>query len=219
MKTRTFFIICLLFLATDCKKDEPATIPVLSTCSLTDKSATAATFEINIASDGGAKITSCGICWSTTAKPTIADSTTVCGTGTGQFVSSLSGLTPGTTYYVRAYASNSAGTAYGDYISFSTFLGPVPLVTTGKAEMILRLGLILKGTVNANGLSTTVTFEYGTTTSYGRSVTAIQSPVEGDSIIHVSALVGYDRPWPILFRVKAKNSNGVVYGTGKSFKP
>lgn len=74
----------------------------------------------NITSDGGAIVTARGVCWSTSSNPTDADSKTEDGTGTGIFTSSISGLTVGTTYYLRAYAINSAGTAYGNEISFTT---------------------------------------------------------------------------------------------------
>ena len=71
----------------------------------------------------------------------------------------------------------------------------------------------LNGTVNANGLSTTVTFEYGTTTSYGSTVTANQSPVTGNSITNVSADISGLTPCTTYhFRVKAENSEGTVYG-------
>jgi hypothetical protein len=79
--------------------------------------------------------------------------------------------------------------------------------------------LVLNGTVNANGASTTVNFEYGTTSSYGSTVAASPSTVEGDSISSVSVAVGYYGSWPVFFRVKAKNFYGVVYGTGKTFEP
>ena len=75
----------------------------------------------NITSDGGSNITARGVCWSTSANPTIALPTkTVDGTGTGIFTSSITGLTPNTTYHVRAYATNSVGTAYGSDIEFTT---------------------------------------------------------------------------------------------------
>jgi hypothetical protein len=74
----------------------------------------------NVTLAGWASVTSKGVCWSTSADPTIADSCTVDGTGTGEFTSSITGLSPATTYHVRAYATNTAGTAYGDDVTFST---------------------------------------------------------------------------------------------------
>ncbi|NVO03228.1 MAG: T9SS type A sorting domain-containing protein [Bacteroidetes bacterium] len=61
-----------------------------------------------------------GVCWNTLGSPSISDSKTSDGTGTGEFTSSISGLSPGTTYYLRAYATNSSGTAYGNEVSFTT---------------------------------------------------------------------------------------------------
>jgi len=66
-----------------------------------------------VTTDGGAPITARGICWSTNQNPTIADIKTTNGTGTGNFTSSITGLSNNTTYYVRAYATNAIGTAYG----------------------------------------------------------------------------------------------------------
>ena len=74
----------------------------------------------NITSDGGAAITSRGVCWGTTANPTTANSKTTDGTGIGAFTSSLIGLIAGTTYYVRSYATNTVGTAYGNEVYFNT---------------------------------------------------------------------------------------------------
>jgi len=73
-----------------------------------------------ITSDGGAAVTQRGIAYSTSPNPDISSSTTTNGTGTGIFSSALSGLTPGTAYYVRAYAINSVGTAYGAQVNFTT---------------------------------------------------------------------------------------------------
>jgi hypothetical protein len=74
----------------------------------------------NITSDGGATVTSRGICWSVSPNPTITDDTTINGNGTGTFSSNLIGLNANTTYYVRSYAVNSAGITYGNEISFTT---------------------------------------------------------------------------------------------------
>jgi len=74
----------------------------------------------NITSDGNCAVTARGVCWSTSPNPTIANSRTTDGSGTGVFASSLTGLTENTTYYVRAYATNCKGTSYGNEISFIT---------------------------------------------------------------------------------------------------
>ena len=78
-----------------------------------------------VASDGGTAVTARGICWSTSQNPTLADSHTDDGIGTGMFTSTvLTGLTAGATYYVRAYATNSEGTSYGEERMFMTFIVP-----------------------------------------------------------------------------------------------
>jgi hypothetical protein len=102
----------------------PAFTPPVATTTVSSITATTASSGGTITSDDGASITSRGVCWSTSTGPTIALSTkTVDGSGTGTFTSSISGLTLGTKYYIRAYATNSIGTAYGDEISFSTGIG------------------------------------------------------------------------------------------------
>ncbi len=74
----------------------------------------------NVTSDGGATVTDRGFCYATTANPTIANSVVNSGTGTGTYTTTLSGLAANTLYYVRAYATNSNGTAYGTQVSFTT---------------------------------------------------------------------------------------------------
>ena len=106
-----------------CLKDTSSmvSIPTLTTTVTTSITTTSTSSGGNITSDGGASISARGVVWSTSTNPTIALSTkTADGTGTGSFTSLLTNLTPKTTYYVRAYATNSAGTAYGNEITFTT---------------------------------------------------------------------------------------------------
>jgi uncharacterized protein (TIGR02145 family) len=99
----------------------PANLPTLTTTAASAITTTSASSGGNISSDGGGSITARGVVWSTSQNPTIALSTkTSDGTGSGSFSSSLTGLSPNTFYYVRAYATNSAGTAYGSQVSFTT---------------------------------------------------------------------------------------------------
>ena len=95
-------------------------LPTLTTTAASSITTTTATTGGNITNDGGASITVRGVCWSTSANPTIADSITTGGTGAGIFTSALTGLTANTTYYIRAYATNSVGTGYGAQLSFTT---------------------------------------------------------------------------------------------------
>jgi hypothetical protein len=94
--------------------ENPAVVPVIETSiSPYYRTHNSAVGKGNVTSDGGGTITARGICWSTSANPTISDSHTHDGTGTGAFTSRITGLKAFTTYYFRAYATNAAGTAYG----------------------------------------------------------------------------------------------------------
>ena len=94
--------------------------PTVTTTAISNIGKTTATGGGNITADGGGTVTARGICWSTSQNPTLSGSHTTNGTGTGSFTSAMTGLTVNTTYYVRAYATNSAGTAYGEEVSFTT---------------------------------------------------------------------------------------------------
>jgi hypothetical protein len=99
----------------------PASLPTISTLTISSITNNTAICGGTIISDGGANITSRGIVWNTSSGATIAlSSKTTDGSGTGTFTSTITGLTPGTNYYVRAYATNAAGTVYGNEISFVT---------------------------------------------------------------------------------------------------
>jgi hypothetical protein len=95
-------------------------VPTISTTAASSISLATATTGGNITSDGGTTIVSRGICWSLSANPTINDNKLINGNGTGNYTINLTGLNAGTTYYIRAYATNAAGTGYGAQVSFNT---------------------------------------------------------------------------------------------------
>ena len=103
-------------------------IPLLTTVDITNVNVSSASCGGNITDDGGLAITARGVCWSISPNPTIADAHTVDGSGTGIFNSSIIGLSPSTTYYVRAYATNVYDTAYGDEKTFITLDIPIGAV-------------------------------------------------------------------------------------------
>jgi hypothetical protein len=99
----------------------PVTVPVLTTTASSSITSIGAISGGTISSDGGGTVTARGVVWSSSTNPTISLTTkTTDGTGTGSFVSTITGLTANTQYYVRSYATNSAGTSYGNEITFTT---------------------------------------------------------------------------------------------------
>jgi hypothetical protein len=98
----------------------PGNLATINTLPIGNTSSSSATSGGSISATGGSLVTQRGVCWSTAQNPTTANSSTNDGSGTGSFTSNLTGLTANTTYYVRAYAINSAGTAYGNELMFTT---------------------------------------------------------------------------------------------------
>ncbi len=98
----------------------PPAKPTVSTAAVRNISQTGAATGGYVSKDGGAAVTQRGVCYGTSPAPTIAGSKTSNGSDTGVFNSTLTGLTANTTYYIRAYATNSIGTAYGNEVSFKT---------------------------------------------------------------------------------------------------
>ncbi len=132
----------------------PATAPTVTTTAISDIDKNTATGGGNVTADGGATVTARGICWSTSQNPTVDGSHTTDGTGTGSFTSSMTGLTANTTYYVRAYATNSAGTAYGEAVSFTTLPDGIPGDVDGNGSLnVIDVTLLLRHCMGGNQLT------------------------------------------------------------------
>jgi hypothetical protein len=196
--------------------------PVLATVTTTVTSniaQTTATSGGNVTLDGGATVTAKGVCWSINVNPTISSSLTNDGTGIGVYVSSLSGLLPNTLYHVRAYATNSVGTAYGSDITFTTLSIPVvlPTVTTTTVTSIGNTTAISGGNVTADGGATVTA--YGVcynTTSYPSLISPHTTDGSGMSNF-VSSLTGLSANTTYHVRAYATNSAGTAYGADIAF--
>jgi hypothetical protein len=130
---------------------------------------------------------------------------------------SISSLTASTTYHFRVVASNSAGTTMGSDKSFSTLTATgAPVVTTSSATNLTSSSATLNGSLDPHGLTTTVNFQYGTTTSYGHT-TAMQSQ-SGNTYRNIAANIsGLTTHTTYHFRMMATNSGGTRFGADKTF--
>ena len=198
-----------------------ATIPAgLTTTTASVVTQTTASSGGNINNDGGATISSRGVCYSnTTSSPTIANTKTINGSGVGSFLSSLTTLSPGTTYYVRAYATNSVGTAYGNVISFTTVSATIPTgITTTSLSLITQTTASSGGSITTDG-GATVTSRgvcWSNTTSFP-TITNTKT-IDGSGIgTFSSALTGLLPSTTYYVRAYATNSVGTAYGATRTF--
>lgn len=111
------FLACIAIFLNSCCK---ATLPIVITANVSEISVSTAVSGGNVIDNGGANVTARGVCWSTNENPDIKTTKTNDGTGNGSFISTITGLTANTKYYIRAYATNIEGTSYGENISFTT---------------------------------------------------------------------------------------------------
>lgn len=141
----------------------------------------------------------------------------ITGDGSQAVSASLTTLQPGQTYHYRVSATSSGGTTDGSDQTF-TVAPNSPGATTNAASAVALETVTLNGTVNSNGASTTVSFEYGADTSYGETIAADQSPVSALTDSGVSAgLSGLTAGTTYHYRVVAVNSKGTTYGSDMTF--
>lgn len=192
------------------------TIPTVATASITDLDESSATSGGYVIDTGGSSVSARGIVYSTSSLPTLSDSYTTDGSGTGAFTSSLTGLSMGVTYYVRAYATNSSGTAYGGQVSFTTH---------DLADVIVNS--VLNITSSSVDLTGEVLYDTGTTpvtergflysTSPGVDINdSKESSGSGEGTYSIS-LTSLTPSTTYYFRAYAINSVGIRYDTEHSF--
>ncbi|MFD2288216.1 hypothetical protein GJU39_15935 [Pedobacter petrophilus] len=174
----------------------------------------------NVVSAGGGFVSTRGLCWSTSTSPTILNNKIASGSGTGVFTGDIYTLNPGTTYYVRAYATNQAGTAYGEQISFNTVAVKLATVSMVSINSISRNAASISATVTADGGGTIISkgLCYSSSTSlptiFSNSYTNNGSGIgaAGGTLNSLSSGTTY------YVRAYAVNSAGTAYGAVMSFK-
>ena len=220
------FLLLLSILSFNCQKDITApnivaSLPVLTTTAATSITSTTAASGGNITDDGGAAITARGVCWSTTPGPTTALATkTTDGTGAGSFASAVTGLTASTVYYVRAYATNSEGTAYGNEISFTSTNTSTALatITTSTTSAITTTTATSGGNViNDGGAAVTVRGVCWSNTPNPTVALSTKTTDGTGTGIFTSSITGLTAATTYHVRAYATNSVGTSYGGDSTF--
>ena len=196
-----------------------STMPTVTTSAVTQITETTAVAGGNVTSDGGASVTERGVVYSTTANPTTANTKKVSGSGTGAFTCNLTGLQASTTYYVRAYAINEKGTAYGEQVTFKT-LTPIvpPTVTTSAVTQITETTAVAGGNVTSDG-GASVTERGVVYSTTANPTTANTKKVSGSGTgAFTCNLTGLQASTTYYVRAYAINEKGTAYGEQVTFK-
>ncbi len=197
-----------------CVKDP--VIPVLKTISATDITINSVMCGGEIIDDGGAPVTAKGVCWGESPEPAVEGSHTNDGAGPESFTTTITGLDPNTLYYIRAYAENSAGIAYGNEISFTTSAAAAAITTNNISDISVN-GAVSGGIItydgNAEITDKGVCWSTGTLPEITDSFKSAGSG-PGSFTSNMTGLLPGTKYY---VRAYAVNSAGTIYGEQKTF--
>jgi hypothetical protein len=187
----------------------------VTTTAVTAITQTTATSGGNVTSTGGISVTARGVCWNTTLNPIATGNHTSDGTGLGLFVSNITGLTGGILYHVRAYATNSSGTAYGNDNTFTTLT--LLTVTTDTVTTITQTTATSGGIVTSDGGQAVIVRGVCWSTSASPTIANNKTSDGTGTGAYVSNLTGMTSGTLYYIRAYATNVNGTGYGNQRSF--
>ena len=197
-----------------------ADVPVVTTELATYVFGTNALGNGTIVNDGGSAITQHGVCWSTSANPTTADSKKENGTANfiGSFSGIMTGLTVGTLYHVRAFATNTTGTGYGADVTFTTLAAGVPMVRTDAMSSVFATTAIGNGNIIDIGGAAVTEHGHCWSTSVNPT-TADSKTTKGAGAVGAfqSQITGLTAGTAYYTRAYATNSYGTAYGNNVAF--
>jgi len=192
--------------------------PFVTTVGVSGVTSSTAVVNCEVTGNGGATVTERGVVYSTTnTVPTLGDSKQIIGNGNGVYSQTLTGLTGGTTYYLRAYATNIIGTSYGTAISFTTSAVP-PSVTTDEISGITGTGATVGGNVNfSGGAAVTERGIVYATSNTMPTVSDTKVQMGSGNGAFSQSLTGLTVGAAYYVRAYAINSAGTSYGAVSSF--
>jgi hypothetical protein len=193
------------------------TPPTVTTTAVTGITSIAASSGGNVTVEGSASVTARGVVWSTSASPTVPSAnSTSNGSGAGVFTSSITGLTMGTLYHVRAYATSTAGTSYGADVQFTT-LGQ-PTLTTTSASSITMSAASSGGNITSDGGDPVTARGVVWSTSTTPTLPSVNSTSDGSGIgTFTSSISGLTDNTLYYVRAYAINTYGTAYGSQQTF--
>lgn len=194
-----------------------AGLATLTTGAITELESTSAKSGGEISADGGAPITAKGVAWATTENPTVEGSHTTNGTGTAAFESNITGLNHSTVYYVRAYATNSAGTAYGNQVTFTTVAISVPVLTTTAITALTSTTAVSGGTISSNGGSNVTARGVVWGTAPNPTIAGTRTTNGTGTGVFTSNITGLTNGTVYYVRAYATNREGTAYGNEITF--
>lgn len=193
------------------------TIPSVTTADLTALSGSSAAGGGEVTNSGGATVTARGLCWSTNQNPTINDNHTSNGIGVGSFTTTLTGLTPGVTYYVRAYATNLAGTGYGAQKSIMVVANEMPVVETISVTDVVLSTAKFTGRVTSDGGYALSAKGFCWGTSPNPTISNNKTTFGSDLGTFSSDIAGLAAGTTYYVRAYATNLAGTAYGVQLTF--
>ena len=220
-KLSLFFLSLCIISCSNNEQDNTSnvTIPELTTSTISNINLVSASSGGNIIYDGGSSIIARGVIWSTSQNPTITLLTkTSDGTGIGNFISQIINLSPNTTYYVRAYASNSEGTAYGNEVNFITGAIQLPIVSTTSISNTTPTTASSGGSISSDGGGTITARGVVWSTTQNPTIALNTKTIDGSGVgSYTSNISGLLASTTYYVRAYATNIAGTVYGNQINF--
>jgi len=214
---KLIILTTLCILLVHCKESNPIDkLPVISSqLTMNNVTATTAEYGATITNDNGQTVSSRGICWSTKIDPTVKDSVKTSGQGIGIFTATIVNLKPATTYYIRAFAINAAGTKYGGTLSFTT--QKLTNVTTCKVNNIMTTSAFSGGTIVDNSISITAKGICWSTSQNPTTDLATKTNDGTENSNFTSNIVNLNPSTTYYVRAYIVTKDGVAYGSQETF--
>jgi len=193
------------------------TPPSLTTIALSSITSVSVATGGSVVNNGGAPITARGVVWDTLQNPVVTKNRSINGSINNIFLDTIRGLAGSRVYYVRSYATNSAGTAYGNEVSFTTLTPVVPTVTINPIDLITNVSARSGGAITSDGGAAILSKGVVWSTSPNPTISNLRTNDGSGGTSYVSNLTSLSPGTTYYVRAYATNSTGTAYGNQQTF--